>query len=127
MVSGAEPLRCFTFVASAAATSSRYARSSNSTLRHIRQSSRVIVAAYWATCVLLCMILSKITGRPRMRDDDLSQCELAHTAGGLFQRRGLRPLCARRGIVAQRRGTKVAAAAMLPRDCLGESQIIRCG
>jgi hypothetical protein len=30
-------------------------------------------------------------------------------------------------IVAQRGGTKVAAAAMLPRDCLGESQIIRCG
>src|SRR5262249_56102708 len=81
---GAGPLR-FTFAAaSAAATSSRYARSSNSTLRHIRQSSRVIVAAYWATCVLLSMILSKITGRPRMRDDDLSQCELVHTAGGLF-------------------------------------------
>ena len=44
IASGAEPFR-LTFVASAAATSSRYARSSNSTLRHMRQSSRVIVAA----------------------------------------------------------------------------------
>jgi S-adenosylmethionine synthetase len=62
-----------------------------------------------------------------MRDNDVSWCELAHTGGGLFQRRNV-VRAARSGEFAARRGgSKVVAAAMLPRDCLGESQIIRCG
>jgi len=54
------------------------------------------------------------------------KCELVHTAGELFERRAV-CIPARSGEMPLNGEAKVVAAAMLPRDCLGESQIIRCG
>lgn len=60
----------------------------------------------------------------RMRAKSLGQCEVVHTAGGFF---APAPDAAPHSAAGDRRAEKGNVAAILPRDRLGESGIIRCG